>query len=318
MDSQEAANLAQIQNTRLTRWLLLLTIIQIVSPFVFYWLTKPHDSAGGGILMPPWLPVVFFVTSFVVTTIALLVVASKRWRNNRLTSDLSRLEADRANLRVERQDAWDKAKEANNNALEARREVLQAKEQQRIAETEMEGVRSRLADTKGQLDNLEWLKEIADAQAMNIQLNVSITAVVPYDLILTGDRSHRRVTLGLRVFNDSVFKISVLSDEITGSLGFGEETLGEEVKAIIDLDRPPIENLQRKTEETLVLDQHLTNAEVDLISRALDDPDAFFWLHALRIPISGGKAFPQVNRQVIRLRREKARVYLKDFRLINV
>lgn len=318
MNSQEAANVAQIQNTRLTRWLLLLTIIQIVSPFVFYWLTKPPDSAGGAIPRPPWLPIVFFAISFVVTTIALLVVASKRWRNDRLTADVSRLEADRTNLRVERQEAWDKAKEANNNALEARRAVVQAKEQQRIAETELEGVRAQLAGTKSQLDNLEWLKEIADTQAMNIQLHVSLTEVVPEDLILTGDRSHRRVTLGLRVFNDSVFKISVLADEITGSLGFGDEMLGEGVKAIIDLDRPPIENLPRKTGEMLVLDQHLTNAEVDLISRALDDPDAFFWLHGLRIPISGGKEFPQVGRQVIRLRREKARVYLKDFRLTNV
>lgn len=102
MDSQEAANLAQIQNTKLSRWLVVLAIIQIVSPFVYLWLSKPPDPAtkpAGGIVMPPWLPAAFFVSSFVVTTIALLVVASKRWRNKNLKSEISSLTTLVANLK---------------------------------------------------------------------------------------------------------------------------------------------------------------------------------------------------------------------------
>ena len=44
MDSNEAANLAQIQNTRLTRWLVFLAVVQIVSPFVYHWLSTPSDA----------------------------------------------------------------------------------------------------------------------------------------------------------------------------------------------------------------------------------------------------------------------------------
>jgi hypothetical protein len=187
MDSQEAANLAQIQNIKLSRWLVFLAIIQIVSPFVYLWLSKSPDPStvpAGGIVMPPWLPAAFFVSSFAVTTISLIIVASKRWRHKHLTADVAALTTLVTNLKKERQQAWDKANNAVKDAAEANRIANHEKGQKEITD-------ERLRDAETQLANLAWLKRLAEEQAKNIAEHVTgtlLTDQYPGKTELNGDR----------------------------------------------------------------------------------------------------------------------------------
>lgn len=127
--------------------------------------------------MSGWLPTAFFVSSFAVTTITLLIVASKRWRHKRLTSEVSKLTTLVANLKAERQDAWDKAKEAVKLAEERRKEAL-------FESTQKDGLYTTLQDRERQLADLASLRVIRTEQAKNIKDHVIITIknLRPYKL----------------------------------------------------------------------------------------------------------------------------------------
>jgi hypothetical protein len=99
MDSnQEAANLAQIKSYRLNIWLLIIAIIQIVSPYFVIWFSRrnqaPPTSPGTVFMVTGGIPIMLLVCSSAVTSIALIIVATKRLRTKRLLGELKRLETE--------------------------------------------------------------------------------------------------------------------------------------------------------------------------------------------------------------------------------
>ena len=311
MDSNEAANLAQIENTRLSRWLVFLAIVQIVSPFVYHWLSTPSDSnvppTGGGFVMPGWLPTVFFVSSFAVTTLTLLIVAWKRWRNKRLASEVSDLTTLVANLKVERQDALDRAAAATKDALKANQRAVDA-------DNEKKNTYAQFQDTERQLNDLNWLASRVNEQAKDISKHVVITKVRPGILMTKGDRY---ATVEFVIRNESVFDITVQGRDITGSFFFKHQALTEQAKLDIAAGHPPVLNLESMKEATFSLLQPLIRWDAERVEEALADENARFWLGNLRIPISVENAPQKVETKPLRIGKEVEDVLLKDCRKTN-
>jgi len=230
--------------------------------------------------MPEWLPAVFFVSSFVVTTIALLIVASKRWRHKRLTSEVSDLTTLVANLKRERQDAWDRAKKATAEAREAS-----------LRENDIRGQRDGLSklydESKREVADLAWLRRLEEDQAKDISEHVKATlATYPQsgELELVGDQLC--IIVGLSIRNESVFDITIRPQDIAGQFSLNRVPMKEPAGVLIDDFRQQIENLKPMQKGWLVLEQPLREFEVEKINRCLGDDDAKFWIGGMIIPIS--------------------------------
>jgi hypothetical protein len=306
--NQEAANLAQIKSYRLNIWLVLIAIVQTVTPFFLIWVTQRNQpsqrmSSGqeGAFIVTGWLPIVFLLCSSAATATALLIVAAKRWRNQRLTGEIETIRAEIGKQR-------EKAAEAIRDAKEARREALATQSEKHAVEIDRAEVHSRLVEVTGQLDCLKWLSDLANEQAKDISEHVKITAVKAGRLILSN--GPRNVTVALRIRNESVFEITIHPENITGCLFFNTKPSREPAR-VLDTDRPPIENLKPKQEETLVIEQPLWQSEAETISEA--DGESRFWIGNLSIPISVGNVLQQVEAKDLRIRAEIEHIYLKDF-----
>jgi hypothetical protein len=106
MDSnQEAANLAQIENTRLSRKLVnigyaTLIVCAIGTAFAGWAVLRSPDTAqapptrGGSMVSWIWLPAIILGTSSLVLAITLLIVAFRQWRYKKLAKHTAQLQSE--------------------------------------------------------------------------------------------------------------------------------------------------------------------------------------------------------------------------------
>src|SRR5258708_36094211 len=166
MDSNDDAALAIIKTHRLTVWLVVLTVVLVVLTVLAVALMAwpllyppeasqvPPSGQGDAFMVKGWAPIILLGSCLVLSTILLFIVAFRRWKNKRLTAEISNLTTDVINLKHERQQAWDKVKEANNDALEANRIAKHEKGQNEILD-------KLHKDAESQLANWAWLHRLA-------------------------------------------------------------------------------------------------------------------------------------------------------------
>lgn len=294
-----------------------------------------------------WGPPIFLSILLVVTTILNLVVARRGGRklkgqieeltktNKTLLSDKTMLAGNLMEANRTSQEWKTKYHESNNGGIEIRNERDNYARQLTKANEQIENLTAELAQSKRDAENankianqetnqknefyrlyneserklgdLAWLQRIAEEQAKNISEHIKVTAVKASNLRLD---SSRHVRVALRILNESVFDITIRAENVRGSLFFNTKPSREPAR-ILDTDRPPIENLKPKQEETLVIEQPLLQSEAETISET--DGEARFWLGNLSIPISVENAPQQVETQDLRIRAEVEHIYLKEF-----
>lgn len=155
-----------------------------------------------------------------------------------------------------------------------------------------------------------WTPVIADAQAQatNIDNWVVIKEVKARDLRLT--KTPRMVIITIRIRNESIYKITINPDEVTGRLLFKHIPFREEAK--VPHDAILIEDLEPRRVAQLLLEQPLTQTEAETILAAREnaDPNGIFWLGNLHIPISARNTPETVN--------VKRLTISSEFELLNV
>jgi hypothetical protein len=168
MDTQEAANLAQIENTRLSRRMVYTgyatLIVCTIGTAVAVWVAmrQPDASqtppAGGGFMLMKWLPVILLGSSSLVVAAALLVVAFRQWRFKPLREANSRLEADLA--------------KANSDfGKEQRARQLCAQNYERV-ERERNAVNDQLSDLRR---NVALAEEAHKAELLGTNIKLRMT-----------------------------------------------------------------------------------------------------------------------------------------------
>lgn len=196
----------------------------------------------------------------------------KRWRNKRLIDQL-------ANLNRDLSDARTRAKRALEDGREFQLQAIDEKAQK-------EDLVKKLAEYKGQLQQMESLRIIRDAQAENIKDHVVITDIWPGRLKLAGDFLSVSLVFGIR--NESLFDITIPPEEVKGALTFADRRLTEPIHMIVDIYRERIRNLRPLQQAKFMLEQPLRGFEAETIQKCLTDPDAKFSLSYLGVTITVG------------------------------
>lgn len=125
--------------------------------------------------------------------------------------------------------------------------------------------------------------EHAKAQAAQIDEWVRMKESIPGKLLL---RRERMVTLEIRIYNGSLYPISINPKDIVGKLRFKAKPLSEQIQT--PPDEPAIKDLEPKCTALIKLEQPLRVFEAERIqeSREGADNNGLFWLGDLYIPIS--------------------------------
>lgn len=142
-------------------------------------------------------------------------------------------------------------------------------------------------DTERKLAELTWLASLAAEQAKNIANYVVVTiATYPSagELVLEG--SDLCIILGLNIRNESIFDISILPKDVSGSMAINGKFLKEPASILINDFRGPIENLQPRKTQMLVLEQPLRQSEAERIIKSLAETGSRIWIGGLTILIS--------------------------------
>lgn len=270
-----------------------------VAVFLMFWFRWYPDPTMEPEIMRPlmagWLPVVVITTSSLLSAVMLLIVAVRVGSNKRLKEQVAGLDSKATKMATVTNKALKEAKEAalRENDLRGQRDGL-----------------SKLYDeSRKELADLGWLRQLAEEEGTNISEHVVITAVKPGSLKLAV--SPRCVTIGLFIRNESIFDITIRAENVKGHLFFKTRRLDEPARVLLDSDRPPIENLKPMQKEILVIEQPLRGYEAETISEA--DEEARFWLGNLSIPISVENVPLQVETKDLRIGVEVEHLYLKTF-----
>lgn len=181
MDSQEAANLAQIENTRLSRKLVnigyaTLIVCALGTGFAAWAVLRSPDtseapSTGGGFMLIKWLPVIILGFCSLTLAVALFVISFRRWKYGKYESDykLARTQlnslkeelatANSTNLKLGRDlESQTRLLESKTQSLEtSRREVAEvrgdADAQTRTYDVTFKGMREEMDTLKRELEN---------------------------------------------------------------------------------------------------------------------------------------------------------------------
>lgn len=170
-------------------------------------------------------------------------------------------------------------------------------------------------DEERKVAELTWLASLAAEQAKNIADYVVVTiATYPHagELVLEG--KELCITLGLYIRNESVFDISILPKDVSGSMSVDGKSLKEPVSILIGELRGPIENLKPRKTEMLVLEQPLRQSEAERITRSLTDAGAKIWIGSLSILASSDNSHLKVEPKQLHLTDRNGHIQLRDFK----
>jgi len=198
MDSnQEAANLAQIENVRLSRTMLKLmwaslAVSAICAIFAAWPLLRPSNASqaappagGDSMLSWMWIPAIVLGASSLVLTATLLIVAFKQWRYKRLAKNTAQLQSDLTKTQTELEHERGKPKfvldtskvESLNAELNTARETIK-----RLEETHKLALTAANIEKNAAKEDLETAKrekaklaqDLANEKSLHESLKVSM------------------------------------------------------------------------------------------------------------------------------------------------
>lgn len=348
MDSnQEAANLAQIENVRLSRTMLKLmwaslAVSAICAIFAAWPLLRPSTASqaappaagGDSMLSWMWIPAIVLGASSLVLTATLLIVAFKQWRYKKLARTTAQLHSDLNTAQSELELERGKPKFITDvGAVEDKLRTSQDEVQRlnialslaRIREDNLEQELSSAKQLKETADGVErdrnnyrrwfnelaWLNPAIKEQQRDISNHVKVLAARPCTLNL----KKRVVIIDLVIRNDSLFDIAIKGDAVSGRLLTEKNgLLHDPAKAFVDLIHHSIENLKPTKEATVAIIQPLLKTEAEDIEDAIADGGGYFWLGNLNIPISVENAEPlQVDNKPLRINSDVENIYFREF-----
>jgi hypothetical protein len=125
------------------------------------------------------------------------------------------------------------------------------------------------------------------------------------------------LTLEIRIYNNSLFPISIRAKEIKGKLRFKTRPLSAEIQ--IDPDAPAISDLEPQHPALIKLQQPLMAFEAERIqeARAGADQDAVIWLGDLYIPISAKNSPVKVTALPLIIYPEYVGLDIHKFRILG-
>lgn len=165
------------------------------------------------------------------------------------------------------------------------------------------------------MSELTWLASLAAEQAKDIgEYVVATIATYPHagELVLEG--KELCITLGLNIRNESVFDISILPKDVSGSMAVDGKFLKEPASILIGELCGPIENLKPRKTEMLVLEQPLRQSEAERITKSLTEAGAKIWIGGLTILVSSGNGHLKVEPKQVRLSDKDGCIQLTDFK----
>lgn len=171
-------------------------------------------------------------------------------------------------------------------------------EKERWRETE-NALQMSIKMREDELKQYEWLHDIVKHQEKNIEKYVIVERVLLCDMRLTDPIQIPYVEFWLEIYNMSVFDITIHKDKTEGRIKFRLNELLEG-KEIIYLER----NILASSKVNLNIKQRLSPTEVNLLApyeKKKGELETLFNLQELRIIISGGIQFPQVNQKRLTL-----------------
>jgi len=298
MDSQEAANQATIRNATYGKVLVIIGIVTVaLCAIAAYFAAFPRQPApaGGGIMVTGWLPVLLLLGGATFIGIALLVTASKRWRNGQLQAALAISTV--------------KEKEASENANTWRIEAHETNLRANDEKGQKDSLQTLYRESERQLTDLTWLSNRAGEEAEKLSDYVVITDIRPCFLSLNRDRGAH---IEIVIRNESLFDITIHGEGITGSFLFEQVSLHDPARADSPAGHPITVNLKPREPGTLAIFQPFLMTEAERIEEALSETSAKFWLNNLTIPISasGGAIAAKAHNPVIKVAHD---IYLKEF-----
>jgi hypothetical protein len=285
MDSNEAANLANIKTARLTVWLVGLTIVLVVLTVIAICLMAwpllyppnpsqpPLTGLGGALMVKGWTPIIVLASGLVLSAISLLIVASKRWKNKRLTAELDGLKVD-----LTKEKASSKTLEQTGERLE--REKRELWEQNTKLTTDLAS-----ANSEKERPDQKRLQIIAKQDTEDIQDSVIVSGIQFRNEIEFGNR---HIDLVFAIYNQSLYDITIDSQLGDGNIIFNKQPLVKK-KEIVE---NKAQNLPARISGHFTVRQYLDSGDIEDIENATGD--RHLDLHNLRIKIKAGAGFEQV------------------------
>lgn len=170
---------------------------------------------------------------------------------------------------------------------------------------------NRYNEVSRKLADLEWLRLMAENQVKHMSEHIKVTAITELYKLMIG-KAPRRVTVTLRIRNESVFDVAIIKP-MTGCLYYRTVALSEPAHLLIDRDHPLIEDLKPSEEALLTIEQPIRQTEAETINEFMEDTDTRFWLGNLRIPISITPDFSDGKPHTLIMNSEIEHVHPKDF-----
>jgi hypothetical protein len=251
MDSnQEAANFAQIENTRLSRKLVnigyaTLGVCAIGTVFAAWAVLRSPDTSqapptgGGSMINWIWIPAIILGTCSLLLAAALLIVAFKQWRYKKLSKRTAQLQNDLAQAMTDLEHEQSKPKSV-------------------LASGEIENFKAQLEADKARITDL-----------------VRVCAVYYVPQFNVNDRLQTFIDFTFYIFNNSLHDI-VTSETLPGYIQFG--TLGDRFSRACEIESKKPTLCRARGDCRVTVRQYVDKHEIDLIEAA---DNMYFWFEHL-------------------------------------
>jgi hypothetical protein len=253
VSNQEAANRAQIENTRLSRQMLKIMwatlafgAVSAACAIVAVW---PSSEAGGGSMRNwIWIPAIILGLGSLSTATALVIVAFKRWRYKKLATLADQLQSD----------------------------LTQAK-------TDLADEQSKPKPTLEDTEQIENLKAQLETDKKGLQNLVRVCAVYYIPQFDINDRLQTFIDFTFYVFNNSLHDI-VISEKLPGHIEFG--SVGDAFSRSCEIENKKPIPCHARSDCRVRVRQFVDNHEIGQIKAA---DNMYFWFEHLGITFTLAK-----------------------------
>lgn len=206
------------------------------------------------------------------------------------------------NYKLEREGLLNERKLLNETLLQTQRDLKQANLRANQEENQRDIWMKNANEAESKLGDLKWVQKILKDQEEALQDHVVINLLSQVRVdVLDTPYGPPRVRFGFRIRNESLFDITIHPKNVGGHVSFRERLLRETVGLDPNMESS-VENVGHKEEGWIFLDQEFTASEIDRIKEALSsNSDGEFKFESVVIKVSGGKDFPSVPSQTLKI-----------------
>jgi hypothetical protein len=222
-------------------------------------------------------------------------------------------ETQHENYKLERDGLLNERKVLNEKLLEAQRVADETKKRLNEEVNQRNNWMNSYYEASRKLAELQYVVKILEDQAKALQEHVIILRdfKVRVDLIDTS-LGPPRIRFGFKIRNEALPNIMIHEKGVGGKVYFRDHPLTETCRFDPNMTSK-VENIEHKEEGSLYLDQKLTAAEIDRISKALEsNPNAEFSFEHIIIKVSGGDNFSYEATEPLHIPGDYQRVKLSD------